>query len=65
MHPYELGHTLHKNCDERSIKFNHGSLYIEVGQLAKAGFITEQDTIHEGQPMPRTHRLRAYRRQPP
>jgi hypothetical protein len=59
MHPYGLGRTLRNNGDERSIKLNHGSLYIVVGQLAKAGFITEQDTTHEGQPTPRTHRLRA------
>ena len=37
MHPYELGRTLREHGDERSIKFNHGSLYMVVGQLAKAG----------------------------
>ncbi len=41
MHPYELSRTLRDNGDARSIKFNHGSLYMVVGQLAKAGFITE------------------------
>ena len=40
MHPYELSRTLREHGDERSIKFNHGSLYMVVGQLAKAGYIT-------------------------
>jgi DNA-binding PadR family transcriptional regulator len=48
MHPYELGRTLRENGDERSIKFTHGSLYMVVGQLARAGFITEQETNREG-----------------
>jgi DNA-binding PadR family transcriptional regulator len=54
MHPYELGRTLRDNGDARSIKFNHGSLYMVVGQLAKAGFITEQETSREGQRPERT-----------
>ena len=37
MHPYELSRTLRDNGDARSIKFNHGSLYMVVQQLAKAG----------------------------
>ena len=41
MHPYELGRTLRAHGDERSIKFNHGSLYMVVRQLAKAGLIAE------------------------
>jgi DNA-binding PadR family transcriptional regulator len=28
MHPYELGRILREHGDERSIKFNHGSLYM-------------------------------------
>ena len=48
MHPYELGRTLRENGDERSIKFTHCSLYMVVGQLARAGFITEQETNREG-----------------
>src|ERR1700730_3849317 len=48
MHPYELGRTLRENGDERSIKFTHGSLYMVGGQLARAGFITEQETNREG-----------------
>jgi DNA-binding PadR family transcriptional regulator len=54
MHPYELSRTLRDNGDARSIKFNHGSLYMVVGQLAKAGFITEQETNREGQRPERT-----------
>src|SRR5262245_12790941 len=48
MHPYELSRTLRDNGDARSIKFNHGSLYMVVQQLAKAGFIAEQETSRAG-----------------
>ncbi len=54
MHPYELGRTLRENGDARSIKFNHGSLYMVVQQLAKAGFVTEQETSRDGQRPERT-----------
>jgi DNA-binding PadR family transcriptional regulator len=54
MHPYELSRTLRDNGDARSIKFNHGSLYMVVGQLAKAGYITGQETSREGQRPERT-----------
>lgn len=54
MHPYELGRTLRDNDDGRSIKFNHGSLYMVVAQLAKAGFIVERETTREGQRPERT-----------
>jgi DNA-binding PadR family transcriptional regulator len=54
MHPYELSRTLRDNGDARSIKFNHGSLYMVVGQLAKAGFIAELETNREGQRPERT-----------
>jgi DNA-binding PadR family transcriptional regulator len=54
MHPYELGRTLREHGDARSIKFNHGSLYMVVGQLAKAGYITEVETSREGQRPERT-----------
>jgi DNA-binding PadR family transcriptional regulator len=54
MHPYELSRTLRDNDDVRSIKFNHGSLYMVVGQLARAGFIAEQETSREGQRPERT-----------
>jgi DNA-binding PadR family transcriptional regulator len=54
MHPYELGRTLRNNGDERSIKFTHGSLYMVVQQLLKAGFITEVETNRDGQRPERT-----------
>jgi DNA-binding PadR family transcriptional regulator len=54
MHPYELGRTLRDNGDERSIKYNHGSLYMVVQQLTKAGFIVEQETTRAGQRPERT-----------
>jgi len=54
MHPYELSRTLRDHGDARSIKFNHGSLYMVVGQLAKAGFIVEQGTTRDGQRPERT-----------
>jgi DNA-binding PadR family transcriptional regulator len=54
MHPYELSRTLRDNDDARSIKFSHGSLYMVVGQLAKAGLIAEQETSREGQRPERT-----------
>jgi len=48
MHPYELGRTLREHGDARSIKYNHGSLYMVVGQLAKASLITELETTRDG-----------------
>jgi DNA-binding PadR family transcriptional regulator len=54
MHPYELSRTLRDNGDARSIKFNHGSLYMVVQQLANAGYITEQETNRDGQRPERT-----------
>ena len=54
MHPYELSRTLRENGDARSIKFNHGSLYMVVQPLARAGFVTEVETSREGQRPERT-----------
>jgi DNA-binding PadR family transcriptional regulator len=54
MHPYELGRTLRQHNDDRSIKFTHGSLYMVVQQLARAGFIAEQETTRQGQRPERT-----------
>ncbi|GIF45491.1 PadR family transcriptional regulator [Asanoa ferruginea] len=53
-HPYELSRTLRDNGDDRSIRFNHGSLYMVIQQLAKAGFVAEQETSREGQRPERT-----------
>jgi DNA-binding PadR family transcriptional regulator len=54
MHPYELGRNLREHGDDRSIKFNHGSLYMVVGQLARAGLVSEQETSRGGQRPERT-----------
>jgi DNA-binding PadR family transcriptional regulator len=54
MHPYELARTLRERGDARSIKFNHGSLYMVFDQLAKAGYITELETTRAGQRPERT-----------
>jgi DNA-binding PadR family transcriptional regulator len=49
MHPYALARTLREHGDDRSIKFSHGSLYMVVGQLVRAGFVAEQETGRAGQ----------------
>lgn len=54
MHPYELSRTLRDNGDARSIKFNHGSLYMVVGQLERAGFIAPQEASRQGRRPERT-----------
>jgi DNA-binding PadR family transcriptional regulator len=54
MHPYELGRTLREHGDARSIKFNHGSLYMVVQQLERAGFVAAQETTRAGQRPERT-----------
>jgi DNA-binding PadR family transcriptional regulator len=54
MHPYELSRTLRDHGDARSIKFNHGSLYMVVQQLARAGLVIAQETSREGQRPERT-----------
>lgn len=48
MHPYELGKRLRETEKDRSIRYNHGSLYMVIKQLARAGFVAEQDTVREG-----------------
>lgn len=54
MYPYELSRTLQDNDDARSVKFSHGSLYMVVKQLAKAGLIAEREVSREGQRPERT-----------
>ena len=49
MHPYALARMLREHGDDRSIKFSHGSLYMVVGQLVRAGFVAEQETGRAGQ----------------
>jgi len=53
-HPYEVGRLLRERGDERSIKFNPGSLYGVFGQLSKAGFVEAQETLRDGQRPERT-----------
>nr|WP_238345145.1 PadR family transcriptional regulator [Actinopolymorpha cephalotaxi] len=48
MHPYELSRSLRDHGDDRSIRFTHASLYMVVGQLARAGFVVEHETSREG-----------------
>lgn len=47
MHPYELGRRLKETGKDRNIKYNRGSLYMVVGQLLKAGFIVEHETLRD------------------
>jgi DNA-binding PadR family transcriptional regulator len=47
MHPYELGQTLRQRDDARSIKYNHGSLYTVVRQLASAGYVEPVETTRD------------------
>src|SRR5688572_29931731 len=72
MHPYELSRALRDNGDARSVKFNHGSLYMVMQQLAKAGYIAPQVTLRAGARPERTvyaltdagrHELRGWMRE--
>jgi DNA-binding PadR family transcriptional regulator len=54
MHPYELSRTMRANGDERSVKFTHGSVYMVIEQLERAGFVAEHGTSREGQRPERT-----------
>lgn len=54
MHPYELGRRLQDSGKDRFIRFNRGSLYMVVEQLSKAGFVTERETVRDGQRPERT-----------
>jgi DNA-binding PadR family transcriptional regulator len=54
MHPYQLGRTLRDHDDARSIRYNHGSLYMVFEQLTRAGFIVAQETSRAGQRPERT-----------
>jgi len=48
MHPYELGRTLQRHGDERSIRYRHASLYMVVTRLAAAELIAAVDTGRQG-----------------
>ncbi|WP_320065173.1 PadR family transcriptional regulator [Micromonospora sp. RTGN7] len=54
LHPYELGRRLQGSGQDRHIKYTRSSLYMVVEQLARAGFITEQETVRDGQRPERT-----------
>ncbi len=48
MHTYEIARSLRTSGDARSIRVKHGSLYMVVQQLVRAGFIVEQETTRSG-----------------
>ncbi len=54
MHAYEIARSLRSSGDDRSIKVKHGSLYMVVQQLVRAGFIEEQETTRAGRRPERT-----------
>src|SRR6478672_658610 len=47
MHPYELGRRLQETGQDKQIKYNRSSLYMVVEQLARAGFVAEQETVRD------------------
>lgn len=53
-HPYEMARHLKETGKDRHIKYNHGSLYMVVEQLEKAGFVAEQKTVRDSQRPERT-----------
>ncbi len=54
MHPYEIGRRLKEHGKDRNINYNPGSLYTVVEKLAKAGFITKQESVRDTQRPERT-----------
>ena len=48
MHPYEIGSTLTRHGDDRSIRYRHASLYMVVERLAAAGFVVPVGTSRDG-----------------
>ncbi|GIJ24614.1 PadR family transcriptional regulator [Micromonospora lutea] len=47
MHPYELGRRLKQTGKDRHIRYTRSSLYMVIEQLARAGFVTEQETVRD------------------
>jgi DNA-binding PadR family transcriptional regulator len=47
LHPYEMARRFVEYGKERDIKFTRSSLYMVVGQLAKAGFVEERETLRD------------------
>jgi len=48
MHPYALGRRLQKTGQDRRIKYNRGTLYLVIEQLARAGFVEVQAVERPG-----------------
>lgn len=46
-HPYELSRRFEEAGVERYVKYTRSSLYMVVTQLAKAGFVAEQETVRD------------------
>ncbi|POM24804.1 Transcriptional regulator PadR-like family protein [Actinomadura rubteroloni] len=54
MHPYELGRRLQETEKDKNFKYNRGSLYMVVKQLAKAGLVAAQETVRDTERPERT-----------
>ena len=48
MHPYELGRTLQRHGDARSIRYRHASLYMVVERLAADGLVAPLEPERAG-----------------
>jgi DNA-binding PadR family transcriptional regulator len=53
-HPYDMARRFKQTGKDRHIKYNHGSLYMVVEQLKKAGFIAKQKAVRDSQRPERT-----------
>ena len=53
-HPYDMARRFKQTGKDRHIKYNHGSLYMVVEQLTKAGFIAKQKAVRDSQRPERT-----------
>ena len=53
-HPYEMARQFKQTGKDRHIKYNHGSLYMVVEQLTRAGFIAPEKTVRDSQRPERT-----------
>jgi len=53
-HPYEMARQFKQTGKDRHIKYNHGSLYMVVDQLTRAGFIAPEKTVRDSQRPERT-----------
>ena len=56
-HPYDMARRFKQTGKDRHIKYNHGSLYMVVEQLKKAGFIAKQKAVRDSAAT-RANRLR-------